>query len=326
MMTERDTERLLTQVATAIHAGLTPTALFQAPGTAALIPEGPRAVFLDTIQRGGTLTDAFAAIDVLAPAELALLRAAEQGGTLDRALPALADAVAARRRARAATAARFAYPILLLCAASVFLPLPLVVTAGFGAWIKVALPIPLLAVSLAVVYLVVAPRTPRDGPLRRWPRRFLQSLPFARRAAEHMAHATFARVLGDAIAAGLGMHEAVPLAASAADHPDVARASRVITRSLQAGSTLGEALERSRAFRPIFVAAVANGEVSGTLDRALTVLARDEDEAGRRLSRTVSVIVGAIVALGVVIAVGFGIVRGFTGYLDEIDRQIFETQ
>jgi type II secretory pathway component PulF len=93
------------------------------------------------------------------------------------------------------------------------------------------------------------------------------------------AVALFARTVATMLGAGVPLDRAVGFSAEQVRNPAVMNAARLVHEQLHAGETLAAALQRHPSiFSPVFVAMVAAGEESGSLDESLADLAEHLDE------------------------------------------------
>lgn len=314
-------EALLRLFATTLESGAT----LQSLGRGEALLWLPRAVaerlWMDA-DLGVPLTNSLKALDLVDPGSLALLRAKEAHGALPEGLRQVAERLAARRRQKTQALLALAYPVGLALAGNALLPLPTLVRCGVRAYLWQAAPPFLAAGALGTLGLLVYPRLSPRHPVRRWAKRLLASLPFARSAVLDAALSSFADVLGAALGAGISMREAVAQALEAAAHPAFAGASGRAVAKLDAGLTLARALALSAPFPPQFLAPVAVAEQTGTLEGALARLAQ---ERNHRAKRTVLVGLGlftGVVALSAAALLGWKITAGWTAIWSDEARLI----
>ena len=168
-MSTRDTIALLRSLASAVESGLGILAFLQNDAATAALKPMARDRLRARIEQGGTLTSALQSLGSLDKFALALIQAGEQAGAIDRSLMTVVGILEERRAARRRLVAGFAYPILLLFIAGTVLPLPLIFTAGFGAYLAVAIWMPCFLAAAVVFFGVVVPRQGPDSMLRRLP-------------------------------------------------------------------------------------------------------------------------------------------------------------
>lgn len=319
-MSTRRIERLLTQASTALEAGVVPLALLANTAQTELRPR-ELAILRQATQTGGAFADVVERLGWLAPHEVAILRAGEVGGTLDVALRSVITSITSRRKARAAFVGMLAYPSGLLVAASFLGPLPLIVTAGVGAWLAAAWPLASLVVAFWVVLLVVWPLVPSGHVLRLAAGRVADALPGLRGLRRKRSQARALRVLAHSLGAGIGLHEAIGLSLqSGGASMSHVTASRLVRDAERAG--LAGALGTARLLEPWQLAIVANAEKTGTLPASLDRMANDLDDVADRTARTL--VIACTVGVFVAVAgwIGLNVVRGFSDVLREVDQAI----
>ncbi len=318
-LSTRDTIALLRSLASAVESGLGILAFLQNDAATAALKPMARDRLRARIEQGGTLTSALQSLGSLDKFALALIQAGEQAGAIDRSLMTVVGILEERRAARRRLVAGFAYPILLLFIAGTVLPLPLIFTAGFGAYLAVAIWMPCFLAAAVVFFGVVVPRQGPDSMLRRLPTSIGFRMPVVRGALRRRGQGFFARVLGRCVESGVPMSDSIRAAASASGSDRLELRAGAIVSRLEAGASLVDALRVAGFFDQRFLATIAQGELAGNLDKTCDVLARDETEASARLLGGVTkVAIGVVLGL-VFVAVGFGVVRGFLGYVEALD-------
>lgn len=321
-MTDAQVARLLRDVAEALRAGLPLQRYLSSPTTALTMATRERELLHSALEAGARMTTAFRRLEMLTPAELSLLAAGERSGNFDAALDAAAEGIEKRRKARRDTLMGLAYPLLMLAAAGCILPLPIIVTAGVGAYLAKAIWMPLIVGSGLAFAVFVVPRLRPLSPVRRVPRALMYRLPVVGSALRRGGHARFAQTLSSSIGAGINMHDSLAGAIAAADVPDIAARSDEILETLSRGGTLTESIQASRAFHPTFVARVAQAEATGRLPETFAELAEAEEALATRMVRGLVLASVALVFVSVVVVVGIGIVKGFQSYMGSLDAQI----
>lgn len=272
-----------------------------------------------SVRVGATFTDGARESGLFMKHELALLEAGEQTGSLDAAIQDIAAGVRRRIEERRVLIGGAIYPTLLIVAACVILPLPMVVTHGVGAYLSRVIWAPLGVSILAFFVLAYLPRLPAPDPRRAWPIAVGQRLPVARHAVARRAEASFAFTLGRGIEAGLSVDRSVELAGMAAGTRRMSKAASVARSRIRSGSTLADALHHAGVFTDIFIGQVAQGEATGTLDRVLEIYARDAFEDAARILRRFSKTVMGLFYMVVVVVVAWQIIQGFSGVLGQFE-------
>lgn len=267
--------------------------------------------------RSGRPGEALRQADLIDDGAAALLDAGAQGGFLPAALRTVADLVEEGQQRRRRLLLAVVYPVLVLCAAFVLLPLPAVVTGGVGAWVRIALPGLFLVVGVMVLVFVVLPRQPASTRQRL--RGLLARVPGVGALVLDDTRATAVSVLARLLSAGMTPGLALPLSARSSGLPDVAARGDDAVAVLSRGGTLVEALTTLGLLDDEGRALLSVHELTGTLDTGLAAFGRQLQERARRrflmLAGVIAVGISVIVAVGV----GVQIVRGFVGSVDTID-------
>jgi type IV pilus assembly protein PilC len=114
----------------------------------------------------------------------------------------------------------------------------------------------------------------------------------------------FTRQLATLINAGLPLAQSLATVQDQTANKKLKLIVQEITTSIEGGSTLAEAFGKQEIFNELFLALVAAGEISGTLDKALERIA-DQQEKDAEIASKVK---GAMVYPGIVMAVMAGVV------------------
>jgi type II secretory pathway component PulF len=293
-------EALLLLIATTLEAGATLQALGRGEALRSLPKAIAERVWMDA-DLGVPLSQTLAALELLDPGALALIRAKETQGALPAALRQVAQRLAQRRARRQQLLLALAYPVGLLLIASTLSPLPLLFTRGVGPFLVQAAPIWLLVLALAAFFLLLYPRLAQSHPVRRWLWRLTTAIPVGRTAALQSAMATFADVLGAALGAGIPVREAIRQACEAPTHPCFAGGACRILLELDTGATLRQALQSGTPLPPADLDSLSVAEQTGTLDTALARIAQDHDQRARH---ALFVGLGILTALAIVAVAG----------------------
>jgi type II secretory pathway component PulF len=320
----RRLEELLLGLAQLLEAGLTLRMGLHGGAAAALPPEAAARLRDDT-DAGLPLSESLDRLGVLDLSAVIQLHAGERTGTMPASLREVAARLAERRADRSALLFSLLRPSMTLLAAALILPLPTLVVSGARAYLSQALPGVLALTGAAVFLLGVWPRIPAQAwPKALWLRLGLL-LPGLKGALQNEAFATFADVLGAGVRSGLPVREALVLAAGATPHPRFQEAAGEMTARLDGGATLTDAVSAAP-LPAIFLAQVSSSEVSGTLDRGLSVLARSHRDLSRRAATTATSVAAAVIGIAVMGFAAVSIVQGFAGGLSAqskaIERQI----
>ena len=256
----------------------------------------------------------FSAVDV------AIVRAAEESGTLAETLGELAEARTDADELRTRLATALAYPALLLVfgvAVVVFLttvtlpqlaavladaqvPLPastqILLAAGQT---LVAYPVPTLAGLAAIsVVAVLALRDPRLAYLR-------LKTPVIGRALMRAQLASTTATLARLLRSGVGFAESITLVGPTLRNPALRKAFEQLQEDLDAGSSISQSLARGGILEPVFCRVIEVGEESGELPATLSRLAaRYRGMAKRSVDRLTALLEPATI-LVLATAVGF---------------------
>lgn len=251
----------------------------------------------------------------------AIVDAGGHGGFVPRALRLAADNIAAARARRRRALLAVAYPAFLVAVGGAVLPLPLIFSAGFDAYVKRALPIEVvLAVALVGVFVVV-PRLPR-ATRQRWTA-LVSVVPVVGAVVVEDARAACFAVLGALLDAGASLTTALPAAARAADLPSAPAGRFHLARAeqtLQRGGSLADALVAGGFVDDEQAGRVAIAERTGALDRALPQLAQEAGERASRRFAGLAVVFGFCCFFAVAGAIAFAAVSGLHAYVDVIDQ------
>lgn len=301
-------------LATALDAGVTLEAVLT---TSSSTWPAPLVQALRRGARSGRPGEALRQAELVDDGAAALIDAGAQGGFLPAALRTVADLVEEAQQRRRRLLLAMAYPVLVLCAAFVLLPLPAIVTGGVGAWARVALPGLVVIVGVMALVFVVLPRQPASTRQRL--RALLARVPGPGTLIVDDARATALSVLARLLSAGMSVGLALPLSARASGLPVMAAGGDDAVAVLTGGGTMVQALVGLGVLDAEGQALLSVHETTGTLDSGLAGYARQLQARSRR--RFLVLAGGIAVGVGVVVAVGVGvqIVRGFVGYVDTID-------
>ena len=316
----RRLEELLLGLAQLLEAGLTLRMGLHGGAAAALPPEAADRLREDT-DAGLPLSESLDRLGVLDLSSVIQLHAGERTGNLPASLREVAARLAETRADRAALLGALVRPAMTLLAGALILPLPTLVVSGTGAYLAQALPGVLALTAAAVFLLGVWPRVPAQAwPKALWLRVGLV-LPGLQGALRNEAYATFADVLGTAVRSGLPVREALVLAAGATPHPRFQEGAAEMIGRLDGGATLTEAVSAAP-LPPAFLAQVSSAEVSGTLERALSVLAGSHRDLSRRAAARATSVAAAMIGVAVMGYAAASIVSGFASGLSAQSKAI----
>ncbi len=259
---------------------------------------------------GMSLADAMARWPrVFPPVYIAMVRAGETGGFLEKVLDQIADFRQRERDLKGRVTAALVYPAVLACLAvavvafllTYFIPRFAAVFAEFGGRLPGLTraivstsdffvshgPMLLLVVGVGVL---LAHRFFRGEAGRRLVERVTLGLPAVGRVVARFALVRFCRMLGTLLQAGVPLITALGAAREAIGNQTLSDAVTGAVDQVQRGAPLARSLQQCpQLFPPSVVEMVSVGEETGRLDRELVRLAeRFEAELDRRLRMLVS--------------------------------------
>jgi len=279
----------------------------------------------ETVERGGPISEVLERRkDVFPSLHFSVIRAAERGGFLDKALQQLSEYLGQEIKVRNEWKWRTFYPkALLILTFLIILVTNLIVkiasdrTGGpalyltnilLSPWIG----LPVLLVGVAVfVFLRVARTSYKAAHLRD---QIALSVPYYGHVARIYAIAKFSRALSLLFNGGVAIREAVDLAADASGNMVIADKVKPLSQKLNDGGSIWDALRESEIFTPTALDMVRAGEVSGSLQSLLDHLAAHyEDEGKLRMGKFTTVVTLSVVVL-MLIVVASTIVGFYMGY------------
>lgn len=114
----------------------------------------------------------------------------------------------------------------------------------------------------------------------------------------------FTRQLATLISAGLPLAQSLHTVQEQTTNKKLKVVVQNIISSVEGGSTLAKAFEKEGIFSELFIALIAAGEVSGTLDKALERIANQQEKDAEIASK----VRGAMIYPGIVLAVMLGVI------------------
>ena len=282
------------------------------------------------IDSGASVTEAIAEHErVFGPVYVATIAAAEQSGTMRKALEHLAEnlewqaetgrrinqalmypaAVAVALTAGTAFLLAFVVPKFtsMFQERGVELPaltrmLDAVGTSLYEQWWVYALVALAAVIGVRSAWASTRGRVVIDALLHR--------APFVNRVLRALGVTRFARVFGISLSAGISLTEALEQAGRASGRPTLARETEAMALRVRQGASLTEALSRSR-YLPVFAKRMLTaGEEAAELPRMCAVVARRYEREAEHLSKNMGTLVEpALIAVltGVVLMVALGI-------------------
>lgn len=324
----------LRQFATLINAGLP---LYQS--LVALESNTPNAKLKEItreaqrqVQAGGKFSDVMAAYPwIFQPMQVAMVRAAEQGGMLDVTLKQIADYVDHDLEIRRLISRETLYPKITMFIALMILGrygfvggMPafakLIVgsmgqmtytfgnylseTVGFGLMIAV----PVVAASIVCrlfLFNVAGVRESYDS--------FKMAIPAIGSISRMFATAKFARTYAALYHGGFAASTALEIAGDASGNAVMRRAALNAIPEVEKGGLVSVGLARSSAFPPLALDMLRTGETTGALDQMLDRVADFYEAEGKQKAHQGAMIFGVVVFLIVAVIVGNAIIHLYMG-------------
>ena len=276
---------------------------------------------LEQIGKGCTFCEALgSAQKSLPPFDLALLKAGEESGRLDRTFRLLADYYRKQAELLRQMMGGLAYPAFLLHFAVLILPFPeLFMTGNIVAYATKVAAV-LLPIYLLVVVIIVATHGERGEPWRALMERLMAFVPFWGAARAALALSRLSAALEGLLSAGVNIVEAWPLAAVASGSPQLRRTVDGWLPMLEAGRTPAELVTESRHFPDLFSSQYAAGEVSGKLDENLERLRDYYQAEGTRKLETLAQWTPRIVYFGIMFVIAYKVIQFWVGYFGRISE------
>jgi len=277
---------------------------------------------MSEINEGATLAEALAQPRGWLPAfDLALLSAGEQSGRLVESCRSLAEHYAERASLADATLTKLLYPVFIFHLAILVFPpdlLPELVLKGrVEAFVlqKLSILLPCYGFVLISLFAFQSRRA-------QWWRSFLEQclrlVPLLGTARQHQALARLAAALEALVSAGVGIIEAWGLASEASASPAIKRVVRRWQPRIQSGELPSDLVSRSSLFPELFANLYHTGEISGQLDQELRHLYEYYRESGSRKMGQFMLGATLLVSLGVMLAIGFYIIRFWMNYYNNL--------
>jgi general secretion pathway protein F len=280
---------------------------------------------LAALRGGSSLADALEKEARTFPAYYrAMVRAGEIGGSLESVLSRLADFLERAQETRGKLRSALIYPIFLLVTAGVSLAilltfvipafqpmfedagtqLPLVtrIVIGFGAFVREAWWMILLALAVAVVALQLHLGTPAG---RLWWHRQVLRLPVVGELWVKGDVARFARTLGTLLGNGVPLLQALELVRDVMSNAALAAGVTAVQPDVKAGRGLAAPLSENRLYPALLVQLLKVGEESGRLEDMLLKLAEIYDQESEDTMRRLLALLVPVLTLGLGALIAF---------------------
>lgn len=288
---------------------------------------------------GGKFSDVMAAHPwIFQPMQIELVRAAEQGGMLDRTLLQIADYVEHELEIRRLISRETLYPKFVIFVAIMILGKPgflggmpaiaKLVVGSMGkleevytGWnylmdtvgLALQMLVPILAlVALCRLFLF------NIKPVREGYDHVKMAIPVLGKLVRQFSIAKFARTFAALYRGGFSMSTALQISGDACGNAVLRDAAHRAIPVAENGGLVSEALNRSGAFSPIAVDLFRTGETSGNLDDMLDKVADFHENEARSKSHMAAVAFGVLVFLVVALLVGRAIIGQYMGYASGI--------
>ncbi len=292
------------QLATMVHSGLPVSRAVSTASQQGLGAVGEQ--MANAIDHGSTLAEAMGKFPYhFDRYEVAMAKAGESAGQLDRQLQELAKSSEASWMLGKKVTSKLIYPAIVLHGAILLPPLFLLVKDGIEAYLKTVLVI-LLPLYFIVGSALLAYRLFRaQGGPRRLMDHLLAAIPVLGTPLRFSARIRFFEALGNLIEAGFLPDQAIPLAAESCGsfwlRDQVIEAWNVIGKE----SPISEVLRRSKAFSMVELGLIVSGEEAGrfapTLKKAAESLRPEFEAQVHRLATILPIallfVVGGIVGV-----------------------------
>jgi len=253
--------------------------------------------------------------------ELGTLTAVERTGKLEHGCTQLAEHFRSLAVARESMLRKSAYPIFVLHLAVLVFALPRALAGGglegylretlgifavvYGAGLLVALLFPLLRDLGATSALL-------DGLLR--------AVPLFGKVRRAFAVARFCGIYQMQLDAGVNVMEALAAAGRSSRSGLIRSAARRAVQEVRGGGPAGPPLAQGGALPEDAGHAICMGEETGALDAELQRLAGEYQKEGLTRLDTLTEWLPRMVMMGIFIYVGYGIIRFYAGYLQQVQK------
>ncbi len=278
------------------------------------------------IEAGATLHDAVTGQGRLfAPIEMALIRAGEQSGRLDRILIELAERREEQYRVRKSIVTRMIYPAILLHVGIATGTVLAVVSPGgglaAGIWFALRAVVWLYGIALALYFVL---KNRRGVPwFGRAIDRLAYVLPVLGRIVRNLCLVRFCQAFEATYMAGLSHPQALELAAEACGNILVENRLKQTLPMVSQGVDLGDALQATRVFDPMTTGRLVTGIQSGRLEETLIAIRKEAELNARTSIDRVAIVVPTLLYILIVLWVGIFIVLKFwLAYFAQIDEAL----
>ena len=283
------------------------------------------------VQAGGRFSDVMAAYPwIFQPMQVAMIRAAEQGGLLDQVLRQVADYIEHEIEIRRLISRETLYPKITLFMALMILGrtgftsgMPAVSslvlgsmgkaaytfsnyladTVGFG--LLIAIPVVAIAIACRLFLFNIAGVRESYDSLK-------MSIPVLGKLTQMFATAKFARTYAALYRGGFTASSALSIAGDASGNAVIRRAALNAIPAAERGGLVSDSLAQSRALPSMALDMFRTGETTGALDQMMDRIADFYEAEGKQKSHQAALILGVVVFLLVALLVASSIIQQWT--------------
>src|SRR5688572_20338485 len=272
--------------------------------------------FGDSLEHSGQWLSSF---------DIALLQAGEKSGRLPDCFRLLADYYAQRAQLARQVIGFSVYPLIVFHMAVFLFPIgkftDLILKGAIIPFVfqKACVLVPVYGIALFLAY---ATQSTHGERWRATMERLFASLPLLGTARRSLAIARLSIALEALLNAGVNTIEAWEIAAAASGSPALRRVVAVEKPRMIEGSQPSEMVSAHREFPSTFASLYHSGEISGTLDDALSrSYVMFHEEGSRKMKQFVFGLAGLLVGC-VMLMVAWNVVRFYMGYFQQMNDAI----
>ncbi len=265
---------------------------------------------------GISLTDSMARHSpAFSDVDLSIMRSAEHGGFVDRALVHLADYMDHEIELRRILRSALFYPVATIVVA-VFVFILLCFVMGpeiFGDW--VTNPQFWMTLGIAIVALFVGFRSLMQvGGFRLAWEHVLLSIPFLGNTRHMTTMVKFGRALGALYQSGVALPSALRLASDASGSDVLRVGVYEAAQGIESGVSISESLGRTGVMSPMMMDMIRTGENTGELDQMLEKVADFSEEEAKVRIRQSGISFGILVYIVAALMVLYILLKAYSGY------------
>jgi type II secretory pathway component PulF len=278
----------------------------------------------EAINAGKTMGEAIAAQrPEVSDLEIGVITACEKSGRLEAGMTQLAGYHGAFATARDAILKKCAYPVFVLHFGIFLFPLKtLIVGGGVAAYLRETFGVLALIYAVVLVVFLLLPLLRDAGSKSAVFDSLIRMIPMIGKIRRAFATSRFCATYGMQLGAGINVIDALQAAQRASLSGLITAAIRRAIPEVRNGAQVGPLLAVSGAFPPPMTRALIVGEQTGELDEELTrMTAEYQEEALARLD-TAAEWVPRLLYVGILIYVGYSVVRMYQGYLVDLGKII----